>query len=66
MRDVVSVMSEARGKSKVLVKSVILSGPRDGGPYKREDFLGPEFILQGKVKDLVITFGPQTPNGTWF
>ena len=39
-------------------KSVILQGPRDGGPYKRVDFLeGLELALQGKVKDLVVTFG---------
>ena len=47
-------------------KSVILSGPRDGGPYKREDFLeGLEFILQGKIKDSVVTFGPLAKNSEW-
>ena len=48
-------------------KSVILSGPRDGGPYKREDFLeGLEFILQGKIKDSVVTFGPLARNSEWY
>ena len=48
-------------------KSVILSGPRDGGPYKREDFLeGIEFILQGKIKDSVVSFGPLAKNSEWY
>ena len=52
---------------RVPKKSLILSGPRDGGPYKREDFLeGLEYILQGKVKDLVITFGPLAKNSEWY
>ena len=47
-------------------KSVILQGPRDGGPYKRVDFLGLELALQGKVKDLVVTFGPLAKNTEWY
>ena len=48
-------------------KSVILSGSRNGGPYKREDFLdGLEFILQGKIKDSVVTFGPFAKNSEWY
>ena len=48
-------------------KSVILQGPRDGGPYKRVDFLeGLELALQGKVKDLVATFGPLAKNTEWY
>ena len=48
-------------------KSVILQGPRDGGHYKREDFLeGLELALQGKVKDLVVTFGPLAKNTEWY
>ena len=48
-------------------KSVILEGPRAGGPYKRIDFLqGLENALQGKVKDLVVTFGPLAKNTEWY
>ena len=48
-------------------KSVILQGPRDGGQYKRIDFLqGLEHALQGKVKDLVVTFGPLAKNTEWY
>ena len=48
-------------------KSVILSGPRDGGRYKREDFLeGLEYILQGKIKDSVIILGPLAKNSEWY
>ena len=44
-------------------KSVILQGPRHGGPYKRVDFLeGLELALRGKVRDLVVSFGPLAKN----
>ena len=41
------------------VESVVLSGPREGRPYKAEDFLvGLEDVLEGKVCDHVLAFGP--------
>ena len=50
----------------VLATSVVLSGPREGRPYKTEDFLvGLEEALEGKVGDHVLDFGPLNKNQQW-
>ena len=42
--------------------SVILSGTRDGGPYKREDFLAGLAGIIGNVSTRVLSFGPLARN----
>ena len=42
--------------------SVILSGTRDGGPYKREDFLVGLAGVIGNVSTRVLSFGPLVQN----
>ena len=50
----------------VLATSVVVSGPHEGRPYKSEDFLvGLEDVLEGKVGDHVLAFGPLKNNQEW-
>ena len=50
----------------VLATSVVLSGPYEGCPYKPKDFLvGLEDVLEGKVCDHVLAFGPLNKNHEW-
>ena len=46
--------------------SVILSGTRDGGPYKREDFLAGLAGIIGNVSTRVLSFGPLARNSEWY
>ena len=46
--------------------SVILSGTRDGGPYKREDFLVGLAGVIGNVSTRVLSFGPLVRNSEWY
>ena len=46
--------------------SVILSGTRDGGPYKREDFLVGLAGVIGNVSTRVLSFVPLARNSEWY
>ena len=46
--------------------SLILSGPKDGCTYKREDFLPAlEKIVEGKLGSSIVSFGPLARNTEW-
>ena len=52
--------------SRMRKLSLILSGPKDGCTYKREDFLPAlEKIVEGKLGASIVSFGPLARNTEW-
>ena len=46
--------------------SLIISGPREGCTYKREDVLpGLQKVVEGKLGSYIISFGPLANNTEW-
>ena len=46
--------------------TVVLAGPRDGGPYSRGDFLEPLTAVIGDVSKHCLSFGPCGRNSEWW
>ena len=46
--------------------TVVLSGPKDGGPYSRGDFLEPLTAVIGDVSAHCLSFGPCGRNSEWW
>ena len=46
--------------------SVIVAGPREGGPYVRDDFRKGREAVTGPVSRHVLSFGPLAKNSEWY